>query len=61
MKAFFEAIAYLFQEILFRQINDFQHETDERTLVIVLSLNMGKFDENISLGSFLDSFNGLQC
>ena len=42
-------------------LNDFQRETDERTLVIGLSLNMGKFDENISLGSFLDSFNGLQC
>ena len=42
-----------------RQINDFQPETYERTLVVGLSLNMVKFDENISLDSFLDGYNGL--
>ena len=49
------------EEILLRQINDFQRETYERTLVFGLNLNMVKFNENISLDGFLDCFNGLQC
>ena len=39
--------------------NEESDEASERTRLIGLSSNMGKFDENISLDGFLDGFNGL--